>query len=171
MLLDAWTLLRLTCMLAPALLNDVSPGQKLWAFQAPEDSLCDPLFPIGCCRCCWLHQTLQMMTSQQPWSSHHLNGQTGPHFLWSKKGKDGLVLTSVYSSGLVSREVFIFFPDRCLTFSSGRLSVPFSPVLPSSAGGVRPGGGEGWGLVAALRASIQAAGTEPDPQEETWNIA
>lgn len=39
----------LTCMLAPALLNDVSPGQKLWAFQAPEDSLCGPLFPIGCC--------------------------------------------------------------------------------------------------------------------------
>lgn len=45
------------------------------------------------------------------------------------------------------------------TFSSGRLSVPFSPVLPSSAGGVRPGGGEG-----------RVVGADIEPDENEWHI-
>lgn len=55
--------------------------------------------------------------------------------------------------------------DRCLTFSSGRLSVAFSPVLPSSAGGVRPGGGQGGGFVPP-RASVEEAG----PRSERENM-
>lgn len=57
-----------------------------------------------------------------------------------------------------------------MTFSSGRPSVPFSPVLPSSAWDVRPGGGEGRDLVAARNSAIWA-GTGPDQEERGHDIS
>lgn len=126
-------------MLAPALLNDVSPVQKLWGPRGLEDSLSGPWAPADqrerCCCCCYCHQLHQ---TPQPWSLRHLNGQTGPRFLWSGFKR----CFGAHLQWRLWRSWCLFLSDRCLTFSSGRLSVAFSPVLPSSAGGVRPGGGQ-----------------------------
>lgn len=55
------------------------------------------------------------------------------------------------------------------TFSSGRMSVLFSPVLTSSGGEVRPGGGEGWSLTP-VSISIRG-GAESDQEEEILHIS